>query len=100
VLRREPGNPADEWAVAVWSEGGGVPWRVGYLDRGVAARLGPRLDAAGGRLPAAFAGWTAAAGGWQRPLVRVGSDDPPPRVETSVRELPPFRTVRRGPRTT
>lgn len=93
VLRREPDNPADPWAVAVWADGGGRPWRVGYLDRGVAARVAPRLDAAGGRLPAAFDGWWDEPGGrWRRPVVRVGACEPSRR--RSVRDLPPF-AVRR-----
>lgn len=68
-LVREADNPVDPWAVAVWSTTG-VPWRIGYLDRNVAARLAPVLDA-GGRLLAHVEGWVEASGGWQRPLVSV-----------------------------
>lgn len=69
-LVREPENPRDPLAVAVWT-GTDQPWRVGYLDRTVAARLAPRLDA-GQRFRAEFAGWVEAPGSaWRRPLLRV-----------------------------
>ena len=56
TLRPEPGNPADPHAVAIWADGGGEPWRVGYLERAVAARLAGRLaDRQPLRLE--FAGW-------------------------------------------
>lgn len=66
---REPSNPADPYAVALWADAPG-PWRVGYLDRTVAARLAPRLDA-GVRLEVRHEGWVDAPGGWQRPLVAL-----------------------------
>lgn len=71
-LHREAGNPRDPWAVAVWTRGAdGTPWRVGYLERAVAARIGARLDR-GERLEAAFAGWVAEPGRrWQRLVLRV-----------------------------
>lgn len=96
VLRREPDNPADPWAVAVWAEDGGTPWRVGYLERAVAVRVGPRIDAAGGRLEASFGGWLPEPHGrWQRPVVDVGSDRPRAAPDQpSVRRLPPYRHVR------
>ncbi|KZE90635.1 HIRAN domain-containing protein [Microbacterium sp. TNHR37B] len=43
VLRREPGNPHDGWALAVW-------WgeqRVGYVSAAKAAALSPLLDRVG-----------------------------------------------------
>jgi hypothetical protein len=71
VLRREPGNPVDDLAVAVWLDSASGWWRAGYLDRGVAARLAPRMDA-GMRLDAKVEGWVAEPEGrWQRPLVLV-----------------------------
>lgn len=70
-LVREPANPADELAVAVWVDEGERSWRVGYLDRAVAARIAPRLDA-GARLAASLEGWVAEPEGrWHRPLVLV-----------------------------
>lgn len=70
ALRREPDNPRDGYAVAVWVTDG-TPWRIGYLDRAVAARLAPRLDA-GERFQATTAGWVPAPGdGHRRPLVRI-----------------------------
>ena len=68
-LVREPHNPVDPWAVAVWTAEG-VPWRLGYLDRSVAARVAPALDA-GARIDGRLDGWVEAPGGWQRPLVAV-----------------------------
>jgi hypothetical protein len=80
ALVREPDNPRDPLAVAVWTTGE-CTWRIGYLDRTVAARLAPRLDA-GQRFLAELAGWVEAPGArWRRPLLRVrtdGPDDPPP----------------------
>ena len=72
TLRREPGNPADPLAVAVWTATTGVPaWRVGYLDRGVAARLAPRMDD-GLEVSGRLTGWVAEPRGrWRRPLVRI-----------------------------
>ena len=46
ALLREPENPADPLAVGVWLLEGGRPrWRLGYLDRTVASRIAPRIDA-------------------------------------------------------
>ncbi|WP_169786869.1 HIRAN domain-containing protein [Nitriliruptor alkaliphilus] len=71
-LVREPDNPRDHLAVAVWTSGD-RPWRMGYLDRAVAARLAPRLDG-GERFDAEVAGWIDAPGGrWRRPLLRLTS---------------------------
>lgn len=75
-LRREPDNPADRLAVALWCG----PWRIGYLDRQVAARLAPRLDA-GLRVQARIDGWMAEPQGrWRRPVVLLqpGTADTPP----------------------
>ena len=71
-LVREPANPADPHAVAVWVEPDGAPaWRIGYLDRFVAGRLAPKLDA-GLRARAELDGWVAEPDErWQRPLLRV-----------------------------
>lgn len=94
VLRAEPDNPADPHAVAVWADGGGEPWRVGYLERAVAARLAPRLAVQ--ELTARFAGWwEEPEGRWRRPVVCVldAGDDAEP-VRPSVRRLPPARVVR------
>jgi len=104
-LRREPENPADPQAIAVWTvptstagagsaaaaadadvpagpaaaERTGAAWRIGYLDRTVAARLAPRLDA-GLRVEARVDGWVAEPQGrWRRPIVllRPGTADLP-----------------------
>ena len=71
-LVREPDNPADPLAVAVWvSDDQRRAWRLGYLDRTVAARLAPRIDA-GSAVEAVLDGWVEEPGGrWERPLVRV-----------------------------
>ena len=69
---REPDNPAEPLAIAVWVEDDDErPWRVGYLDRTVAARLAPRIDA-GASVAATIEGWLQEPGGrWERPLLRV-----------------------------
>lgn len=69
-LAREPCNPADPLAVAVWLEGSSDhPWRIGYLDRAVAARVAPRIDD-GLALDARIDGWvTEPDGRWRRPIV-------------------------------
>lgn len=71
-LRREPDNPRDPCAIAVWlgtGENAGSPWRIGYLDRAVAARLAGMLDA-GERIEARVDGWWAEPEGrWKRPVV-------------------------------
>ena len=71
-LVREPRNPADPLAVAVWVEDDDAhPHRIGYLDRTVAARLAPRIDA-GADVTAVIEGWLEEPGGrWERPLLRV-----------------------------
>jgi hypothetical protein len=74
-LRREADNPADPLAVALWCG----TWRIGYLDRQVAARLAPRLDA-GLRVEARIDGWVAEPRGrWRRPVVvlQPGTADTP-----------------------
>ena len=72
TLVREPGNPADPHAVSVWlADDDGQAWRIGYLDRTVAARLAPRLDA-GARAAAVLDGWIEEPGGrWERPLIQI-----------------------------
>jgi hypothetical protein len=57
ALIREPDNPADPMAVGVWLLESGEPrWRLGYLDRTVASRIAPRLDA-GSVVEAVLDGW-------------------------------------------
>jgi hypothetical protein len=69
---REPDNPADPYAVAVWASEPRGPWRLGYLDRSVAAWLGPRLDA-GLAVDGWLEGWVLEPDGrWHRPLVLIG----------------------------
>jgi hypothetical protein len=74
ALLREPENPADPLAVSVWLLAGGVPrWRLGYLDRTVAARIAPRLDA-GAQVEAVLDGWVEEPDGrWRRPLLHLRS---------------------------
>jgi hypothetical protein len=78
---REPDNPADPLAVAIWAEPrerADVPWRIGYLDRVVAARLAPRLDR-GARVEVEVEGLVPEPDGrWLRPVVRLCLDDSPP----------------------
>jgi hypothetical protein len=71
-LHREAGHPRDRWAVGVWVRSGdGTPWRIGYLDRGVAARVAPRLDA-GATVTATVVGWMPEPDGrWRRPVLRL-----------------------------
>lgn len=71
-LVREPANPADPHAVAVWVEPDDAPaWRIGYLDRFVASRLAPQLDA-GVHVLAELDGWVPEPDDrWLRPLLRV-----------------------------
>ncbi|MFT5221923.1 MAG: hypothetical protein ACI867_000218 [Glaciecola sp.] len=82
---REPKNPRDPLAVAVWAMSPLTPWRVGYLERAVAARLAPRIDA-GAVFAMEFDGWMPEPGGaWLRPAVRVSSatgvNDTVPQVQ-------------------
>lgn len=71
-LLREPTNPADPLAIAVWApDAEGRRWRLGYLDRTVAAHLAPRIDA-GASLAGVLEGWIEEPDGrWERPLVRL-----------------------------
>lgn len=77
-LRREPDNPADPLAVAVWAIGSdGGAWRIGYLERAVAARVAPRLDD-GVEVAATLAGWwDEPRGRWRRPVVALEPASPP-----------------------
>jgi hypothetical protein len=100
-LAREPANPADPLAVAVWADADdGARWRIGYLDRGVAARLAPRLDAGQG-FAVEFDGWVGEPEGrWQRPVVRLVPDVPEPAAprpgdRAPLWGRPPGVTVRR-----
>lgn len=91
-LVREPANPADRYAVGVWVAGRGGRWRIGYLDRLIAARLAPRLDD-GATIAARIDGWTPEPDGrWRRPLLVLlppgesasdGSADDPASKESS-----------------
>jgi hypothetical protein len=96
LLRREPGNPADPLAVAVWTATAGTPaWRVGYLDRGVAARLAPRMDA-GLEVSGTLTGWVAEPRGrWRRPLVRIETVGEPAADASTLR---PVSRAGDGPR--
>lgn len=89
-LRREPDNPADRLAVALWCQ----TWRIGYLDRQVAAQLAPRLDA-GLRVEARIDGWVAEPQGrWRRPVVSLR----PGTAETPATPVAPARAAPRGRR--
>jgi hypothetical protein len=72
MLIREPENPADALAVGVWLLEGAHPrWRLGYLDRTVASRIAPRLDA-GVSVEAVLDGWVEEPDGrWRRPLLHL-----------------------------
>jgi hypothetical protein len=72
LLLREPENPADRLAVGVWLIHAGQPrWRLGYLDRTVAARVAPRLDA-GAQVDGSIDGWVEEPEGrWRRPLLQL-----------------------------
>jgi HIRAN domain-containing protein len=88
-LVREAGNPSDPWAVAVWVQGPQrASWRIGYLERAVAAWAGPLLDR-GGRVAARVAGWMTEPGGrWRRPVLRVAplpTPAPEPREARATR---------------
>lgn len=88
-LVRERAHPVDPWATSVWLRSGdGTPWRIGYLERAVAARLGPHLDR-GEPVRAEVAGWQAErARPWRRPVVLV---QPDANRGTGVRNAGPLR---------
>ncbi len=85
ILLREPDNPADPLAVAVWLLEGGRPrWRLGYLDRTVASRIAPRLDA-GAEVDAVLDGWVEEPDGrWRRPLLHLRPVEEPDRVASDL----------------
>jgi hypothetical protein len=90
-LRREPANPADPSAVGVWVRDPAGWWRIGYLDRHVAARLAPVMDR-GRAIRAEVAGWTdEPEGRWRRPLLQVAAQDARPwsGQQASTRAAPP-----------
>lgn len=95
ALIREPDNPADPLAVGVWLVEDGRPrWRLGYLDRTVASRIAPRLDA-GVEVDAVLDGWVEEPDGrWRRPLLhlRPSLGEGPPRGADAAR-----RSLRRQP---
>lgn len=72
LLHHEHGHPMDEWAVAIWTRSAqGIPWRIGYLERSVAARVGPRIRS-GTRVIGTVVGWMTEPGGrWRRPVIEV-----------------------------
>ena len=87
LLVREPNNPADPLAVAVWVSLGASRWRLGYLDRAVAARVAPRMDAGAGFV-GRIEGWVAEPQGrWRRPMVLLESADrrPDPAPQSDQR---------------
>lgn len=85
-LAPEPGNPADPHAIAVWVADEQGEWRIGYLDRGVAARLAPRLRE-GLTVSARVDGWTSEPEGrWQRPLVLLKPEARQDTLEGALRE--------------
>jgi len=96
-LLREPANPADVLAVGVWLTEAGEPrWRLGYLDRSVAARVAPRLDA-GVEVRAVLDGWVSEPDGrWERPLVHV-TLGPGPAAIVGAERVDPKRSLRRRP---
>lgn len=106
-LHREPDNPADPLAVAVWATGkDDGAWRIGYLERAVAARVAPRLDA-GAEVAATLAGWwDEPRGRWRRPVValqpaevpRVRPASPAPRGVWGRPPASVTRPVGPGPR--
>lgn len=97
-LHREPENPADPLAVAVWATGGEAPWRIGYLERAVAARVAPRLDD-GTVVTATIAGWwDEPHGRWARPVVALQPDEAtrviPSSAPSRIWSRPPGSTTR------
>lgn len=85
-LVAEPGNPADPHAIAIWVGDERAEWRIGYLDRGVAARVAPRLRE-GLRVSARIDGWTAEPDGrWHRPVVLLRPEARQDTLEVPLRE--------------
>jgi hypothetical protein len=100
LLRREPDNPADPLAVAVWATAtDGGAWRIGYLERAVAARVAPRLDD-GVAVTATLAGWwDEPRGRWRRPVVALEPANAPrlrpaPTAPRGVWSRPPASITR------
>lgn len=84
-LLREPGNPADPLAVAVWIAEVAGTWRLGYLDRSVAAWVAPLIDA-GEIATGVIDSWVAEPDGrWHRPLLRMDVTSTRYRRRISVR---------------
>lgn len=88
LLHHERGHPMDASAVAIWTRSGhGIPWRIGYLERSVAARVAPRIRA-GRRITGEVVGWMAEPDGrWRRPVIEVDRtdvDEPADVVEPDV----------------
>lgn len=77
-LVREPDNPADGLAVAVWvTDDDAGQWRLGYLDRAVAARIAPMLDR-GERFDVEVEDLVdEPSGRWRRPLVALRAVEAP-----------------------
>lgn len=96
ALIREPDNPADPLAVGVWLLEGERPrWRLGYLDRTVASRVAPRLDA-GAVVEAELDGWVEEPDGrWRRPLLHLWPGPDPSPVDTDLAAEAASRVSRR-----
>jgi hypothetical protein len=99
LLLREPQNPADPLAVGIWlMHAGRARWRVGYLDRTVAARIAPRLDA-GAQVLGTLDGWVEEPQGrWRRPLLALTVRGPGLAGATDDGAADPGRTVDGGGR--
>jgi hypothetical protein len=95
ALLREPENPADPLAVGVWLLEGGRPrWRLGYLDRTVASRIAPRMDA-GAEVDAVLDGWVEEPDGrWRRPLLHLRPSVVP---DLAAEDRGPLPSLRRQP---
>ncbi len=86
-LVREPHNPADALAVAVWvGDDAAGRWRLGYLDRAVAARIAPMLDRGDQFVVEVEEAIDEPSGRWRRPVValRPAGEPTRPRSEHHV----------------
>jgi hypothetical protein len=93
----EPGNPADPHAVAVWVGEEPAAWRIGYLDRAVAARVAPRLRR-GLRVSARVDGWSLEPEGrWQRPVVLLRPEAQQDTLAGPLREALALARATAGP---
>ncbi len=76
LLHHERGHPIDQWAVAIWTRAqDGTPWRIGYLERSVAFRIGPWIHQ-GRRITGEIVGWMSEPDGrWRRPVIGIDRAD-------------------------